>query len=178
MTTAIEAENLEKTFGGTVRALDGVSFGVDQGTVFGLLGPNGAGKTTAVRVLTTIVRPDGGSARVLGHDVVAQAGRVRSLIGLAGQYAAVDENLTGRENIFMVGRLNHLARDVVHDARGGTPRALRSDRRRRPDAQDLFRRHAPAPGPGRRPGGAPGCALSRRAHHRARSSAAATTSGR
>jgi ABC-2 type transport system ATP-binding protein len=112
MTHAIEVENLEKTFGGTVRALDGVSFGVEEGTVFGLLGPNGAGKTTAVRVLTTIVRPDAGTARVLGHDVVSEAARVRSLIGLAGQYAAVDENLTGRENIYMVGRLNHLARDV------------------------------------------------------------------
>ncbi len=112
MTDAIEAQNLEKTFGGTVRALDGVSFTVEEGTVFGLLGPNGAGKTTAVRILTTIVHPDAGTARVLGHDVVAEAGRVRSLIGLAGQYAAVDENLTGRENIFMVGRLNHLARDV------------------------------------------------------------------
>jgi len=113
MTDAIEAANLEKTFGGTVRALDGVSFAVEQGTVFGLLGPNGAGKTTAVRVLTTIVQPDAGTARVLGHDVVADAGRVRALIGLAGQYAAVDENLTGRENIVMVGRLNHLARDVA-----------------------------------------------------------------
>jgi len=112
MTHAIEAQDLEKTFGGTVRALDGVSFTVEEGTVFGLLGPNGAGKTTAVRILTTIVGPDAGSARVLGHDVVSEAARVRSLIGLAGQYAAVDENLTGRENIFMVGRLNHLARDV------------------------------------------------------------------
>jgi ABC-2 type transport system ATP-binding protein len=112
MTQAIEAEDLEKTFGGIVRALDGVSFAVEEGTVFGLLGPNGAGKTTAVRILTTIVSPDAGTARVLGHDVVAEATRVRSLIGLAGQYAAVDENLTGRENIFMVGRLNHLARDV------------------------------------------------------------------
>jgi ABC-2 type transport system ATP-binding protein len=112
MTLAIEAQNLEKTFGGTVRALDGVSFAVEEGTVFGLLGPNGAGKTTAVRILTTIVSPDAGTGRVLGHDVVTEAGRVRSLIGLAGQYAAVDENLTGRENIFMVGRLNHLARDL------------------------------------------------------------------
>jgi daunorubicin resistance ABC transporter ATP-binding subunit len=112
MTLAIEAQNLQKTFGATVRALDGVSFAVEEGTVFGLLGPNGAGKTTAVRILTTIVSPDGGTGRVLGHDVVTEAGRVRSLIGLAGQYAAVDENLTGRENIFMVGRLNHLARDV------------------------------------------------------------------
>ncbi len=113
MSHAIEAENIEKTFGGTVRALDGVSFAVEEGTVFGLLGPNGAGKTTAVRILTTIVEPDVGTARVLGHDVVSEAGRVRSLIGLAGQYAAVDENLTGRENIYMVGRLNHLARDVA-----------------------------------------------------------------
>src|ERR1700683_5029936 len=112
MSNAIHAEELEKPFGGTVRALDGVSFTVAEGTVFGLLGPNGAGKTTAVRILTTIVGPDAGSARVLGHDVVTEAGRVRALIGLAGQYAAVDENLTGRENIFMVGRLNHLARDV------------------------------------------------------------------
>ena len=102
MTYAIEAEALEKTFAGKheVRALDGVSFAVDEGTVFGLLGPNGSGKTTAVRILTTILQADGGTARVLGHDVgrrPREAGR--SLIGLAGQYAAVDENLTGRENL-------------------------------------------------------------------------------
>src|SRR5271166_3696916 len=94
---AIEALDLHKTFGDTVVALDGVSFAVDQGTVFGLLGPNGAGKTTAVRILTTIIRPDAGAGRVLGYDVVEQAETVRPLIGLAGQYAAVDENLTGRE---------------------------------------------------------------------------------
>ncbi|MHB8439885.1 MAG: ATP-binding cassette domain-containing protein, partial [Acidimicrobiales bacterium] len=81
----------------------------EEGTVFGLLGPNGAGKTTAVRILTTIIAPDAGTARVLGHDVVRDAATVRTLIGLAGQYAAVDENLTGRENLVMVGRLNHLA---------------------------------------------------------------------
>jgi ABC-2 type transport system ATP-binding protein len=110
MPLAIEADALEKTFKGKheVRALDGVSFAVEEGTVFGLLGPNGSGKTTAVRVLTTILKADGGSARVLGHDVRKEAGLVRSLIGLAGQYAAVDENLTGRENLRMVGRLNHL----------------------------------------------------------------------
>jgi ABC-2 type transport system ATP-binding protein len=113
MTNAVEAEGLEKTFGGKVRALDGVSFVVAEGTIFGLLGPNGAGKTTAVRVLTTILRPDAGVARVLGHDVVREAPYVRARIGLAGQYAAVDENLTGRENLTMVGRLNHMARDVV-----------------------------------------------------------------
>src|ERR1700733_12988610 len=113
MTFAIEAETLEKTFKGKhdVRALDGVSFAVPEGTVFGLLGPNGSGKTTAVRILTTILRADGGTARVLGYDVGTQPRVVRSLIGLAGQYAAVDENLTGRENLRMVGRLNHLSTD-------------------------------------------------------------------
>ena len=109
MTYAIEAKDLEKTFGGTVRALDGVSFSVEQGTIFGLLGPNGAGKTTAVRILTTIISPDAGSASVLGHDVGEHPHIVRSLIGLAGQYAAVDENLTGRENLQMVSRLNHMS---------------------------------------------------------------------
>ena len=115
MPTAIEADGLRKTFKGKreVRALDGVSFAVEQGTVFGLLGPNGSGKTTAVRILTTILQPDGGAARVLGHDVRKEAALVRSLIGLAGQYAAVDENLTGRENLQMVGNLNHLERAVV-----------------------------------------------------------------
>lgn len=112
MSDAVEAIELEKTFGGTVRALDKVSFSVPEGTVFGLLGPNGAGKTTAVRILTTILAPDGGSARVLGHDVVHQAQAVRMSIGLAGQYAAVDENLTGRENLHMVGRLNHMSRPL------------------------------------------------------------------
>ena len=82
--------------------------------MFGLLGPNGSGKTTAVRILTTILKADGGSARVLGHDVRKEAGLVRTMIGLAGQYAAVDENLTGRENLRMVGRLNHLESSVRH----------------------------------------------------------------
>jgi daunorubicin resistance ABC transporter ATP-binding subunit len=110
---AIEATDLVKTFKGGVKALEGVSLAVEEGTVFGLLGPNGAGKTTAVRILTTILQPDSGSARVLGHDVVREAAAVRSVIGLAGQYAAVDENLTGRENIRMVGQLTHLSRKVA-----------------------------------------------------------------
>ncbi len=115
MPTAIEVDGLAKTFAGKreVRALDGVSFAVEEGTVFGLLGPNGSGKTTAVRIMTTILRPDRGTARVLGNDVVKKAATVRSLIGLAGQYAAVDENLTGRENLTMVGALNHLERRMV-----------------------------------------------------------------
>ncbi len=115
MPYAIEADALQKTFSGKhpVHALDGVSFNVEEGRVFGLLGPNGSGKTTAVRVLTTILKADSGSARVLGHDVRQEAGLVRSLIGLAGQYAAVDENLTGRENLRMVGKLNHLEPSYV-----------------------------------------------------------------
>jgi ABC-2 type transport system ATP-binding protein len=122
MPYAIEADKLERTFKGKheVKALDGVSFAVDEGTVFGLLGPNGSGKTTAVRILTTILKADGGHARVLGHDVAEEASLVRSLIGLAGQYAAVDENLTGRENLEMVGNLNHLRRSTV----GGRAREL------------------------------------------------------
>ena len=110
---AVEAHDLVKVFPrGNVRALDGVSLEVEAGTVLGLLGPNGAGKTTVVRILSTILGPDAGRASVLGHDVVAQPDAVRRIIGLAGQYAAVDENLTGRENIHMVARLSHLSRKV------------------------------------------------------------------
>src|SRR5579871_5522999 len=106
---AVEAVDLVKVFPrGNVRALDGVSLAVETGTVLGLLGPNGAGKTTAVRILTTILEPDRGHAAILGHDVVRDAELVRHLIGLAGQYATVDENLTGRENLKMVGRLTHM----------------------------------------------------------------------
>jgi len=106
---AVEAHDLVKVFAdGTVRALDGTSFDVEQGTVLGLLGPNGAGKTTAVRILSTILKPDSGHAAILGHDVTKQSDVVRRLIGLAGQYATVDENLTGRENLRMVGRLTHI----------------------------------------------------------------------
>jgi ABC-2 type transport system ATP-binding protein len=103
---AIETEGLKKAFG-DVQALCGVDLRVPQGSVLGLLGPNGAGKTTAVRILTTLLRQDSGSARVAGFDVVRDATKLRSHIGLAGQYAAVDENLTGHENLYMVGRLYH-----------------------------------------------------------------------
>jgi ABC-2 type transport system ATP-binding protein len=106
---AIVVEGLEKSYG-SVRALCGVSFSARAGTVLGLLGPNGAGKTTAVRILATLLAPDGGTARVAGLDVVRDAAALRAKIGLAGQYAAVDENLTGFENLEMVGRLYHLSR--------------------------------------------------------------------
>jgi ABC-2 type transport system ATP-binding protein len=110
--SAIRAEALTKSFG-TVQALAGIDLLVPTGTVYGLLGPNGAGKTTAVRILTTILQPDAGRAEVLGLDVTRHPQVVRESIGLAGQYAAVDENLTGRENLRLVGRLTHLPRDQV-----------------------------------------------------------------
>jgi ABC-2 type transport system ATP-binding protein len=118
--TIIRADALTKAFG-DVRAVKGVDLAVEEGTVFGLLGPNGAGKTTTIRILTTLLEPDGGTATVAGLDVVRDALMLRPLIGLAGQFAAVDENLTGFENLEMVGRLYHLppaeakrrARDVL-----------------------------------------------------------------
>jgi ABC-2 type transport system ATP-binding protein len=100
---AVRAEGLVKNFGST-RALDGVDLRIPAGKVLGLLGPNGAGKTTTVRILTTLLRPDAGRAFVAGHDVMADPEAVRRNIGLSGQYAAVDENLTGFENLYMVGR--------------------------------------------------------------------------
>jgi ABC-2 type transport system ATP-binding protein len=104
---AIEASGLVKNYGKT-RALDGFDLAVPQGTVYGLLGPNGAGKTTAVRVFATLLRPDGGRAQVLGHDVDKQEAEVRRVIGLTGQYAALDEYLTGRANLIMIGQLSRL----------------------------------------------------------------------
>jgi ABC-2 type transport system ATP-binding protein len=103
-TLAIEADGLVKDFGST-RAVDGVDLAVRRGSVYGVLGPNGAGKTTTIRMLATLLRPDGGSARVLGHDIVDDAEAVRRKVSLTGQLASVDEDLTGRENLVMIGRL-------------------------------------------------------------------------
>ena len=109
---AVQARGLVKSFG-DVRALDGVDIDVPAGTVLGLLGPNGAGKTTVVRILSTVIEPDAGEASVMGLDVVRDAPLVRTRIGLAGQFAAVDGNLTGRENLRLIGALTHLPRRAI-----------------------------------------------------------------
>src|ERR671915_1007904 len=114
---AIEASSLVKAFG-DVRAVDGVDLAVRRGSVYGVLGPNGAGKTTTIRMLATLLAPDAGAARVLGHDIVRDAGTVRGLISLTGQLASVDEDLTGRENLVLLGRLLGLKRGAAR-ARAG-----------------------------------------------------------
>jgi ABC-2 type transport system ATP-binding protein len=114
---AIVVEGLEKSYG-SVHALSGVDFAASTGSVLGLLGPNGAGKTTAVRILSTLLKPDSGTARVVGLDAVRDAAKLRAKIGLAGQYAAVDENLTGFENLEMVGRLYHMPRSDARTRAG------------------------------------------------------------
>jgi ABC-2 type transport system ATP-binding protein len=142
----VVADDLVKTFGQEVRALDGVSLEVQEGTVLGLLGPNGAGKTTTVDILTTLLLPDSGRAEVAGIDVLRDPEAVRRSIGLAGQYAAVDENLTGAENLTLVGRLNHLTtrlsrsraaelleRFELSDAAGRTAKTYSGGMRRRLD---------------------------------------------
>jgi ABC-2 type transport system ATP-binding protein len=108
-TLAIEATGLVKTFG-TTRAVDGVDLAVRSGSVYGVLGPNGAGKTTTIRMLATLLRPDAGEARVLGHDIVSEADAVRGAVSLTGQLASVDEDLTGRENLILIARLLGLGR--------------------------------------------------------------------
>src|SRR3954464_10706571 len=116
-TLAIEATGLQKSFGGT-QAVCGVDLAVRRGSVYGMLGPNGAGKTTTIRMLATLLRPDGGEARVLGHDVVRDADGVRRSVSLTGQLASVDEDLTGRENLILIGRLLGL-RSAEAKARAG-----------------------------------------------------------
>jgi ABC-2 type transport system ATP-binding protein len=144
-TPAVFAEGLTKSYG-QVRALAGVDLEVAEGTLLGLLGPNGAGKTTSVRILATLLLADAGTARVAGHDVVREPDAVRASIGLTGQYAAVDENLTGHENLELVGRLLHLGRPAsrsradellaafgLSDAGGRTVRTYSGGMRRRLD---------------------------------------------
>ena len=120
MTHTIEAEGLTKRFGAT-QALDGVDLAAAEGTVLGVLGPNGAGKTTAVRILATLLRPDSGRATVAGYDVVRDASKVRRIVGLTGQYASVDEDLTGTQNLVMTGQLLNLS---TRDARSRSAELL------------------------------------------------------
>ena len=116
MGPALEVDGLRKVYGPTV-AVDRVDLEVQRGSVYGVLGPNGAGKTTTINVLATLLAPDGGTARVMGHDVVAEADAVRGLVSLTGQFASVDEDLTGRENLVMIARL------LGFDRRGAKVRA-------------------------------------------------------
>ena len=121
---AIEATGLEKSFGET-KAVCGVDLAVRRGSVYGMLGPNGAGKTTTIRMLATLLRPDGGEARVLGHDIVREADEVRRAVSLTGQLASVDEDLTGRENLILIGGCSATAAPRPRPARpiSSTPSA-------------------------------------------------------
>lgn len=112
---AIEADNVRKTYPGGVRALDGLSFGVEHGTVFGLLGPNGAGKSTTIKILTTLARPDSGSVRVAGHDALRHPDRVRRAIGVVSQRSGADPMTTGRDNLILQGRLYGLRGAALRD---------------------------------------------------------------
>ena len=164
---AVQVEGLVKRYGGRP-ALDGFDLCVRAGTVHGLLGPNGAGKTTAVRILTTLLRPDAGRARVAGYDVVRDPVAVRTQIGLVGQHAAVDEILSGRQNLVMFGRLYHLpAATARRRADELLDRFGLADTGSKP-VRPLLRRHAAAPRPRREPDPRPAGALPRRADHRAR----------
>jgi ABC-type multidrug transport system ATPase subunit len=148
-TPAIETEGLVKRFGKTT-ALAGLDLSVPRGSVFGLLGPNGAGKTTAVRALATLLRPDAGLAWVLGWDVVTDAAEVRLRIGLTGQYAALDDYLTGRANLVMIGQLSRLSRRAARlradDLLEQFDLTHAADR----PVKNLLRRHAAATRPGRK----------------------------
>jgi ABC-2 type transport system ATP-binding protein len=114
---AVETDGLVRAFGAT-RAVDGVSLAIPRGSIYGVLGPNGAGKTTTIRILATLLRPDGGSARVLGHDVVREAATVRRLVSLTGQFASVDADLTAEENLLLLGRLLGLSRRQARQRAG------------------------------------------------------------
>src|SRR4029453_3318055 len=156
---AVRVEGVVKRFGSTT-ALAGVDLEVAEGMVFGLLGPNGAGKTTLVRILATLLEPDAGRAELLGHDVVAESSSVRELLALTGQFAAVDELLTGRENLEMFGPLLRLSR----------ARALGARRRPRPNREDVPGWDAAAARPGVQPAHPAAGPLPRRADHGSRSS--------
>ena len=161
---AIEAHGLVKTFGET-RAADGIDLVVPAGIVFGLLGRNGAGKTTTIRMLATLLRPDAGQARVFGHDIVRDGDAVRARVSLTGQFASVDEDLTGRENLVLLARLlGHTRADAMRRAQE-LFEAFGLTRRCGPLGEDVLGRHA---APARHRGEHhrdPGPAVPRRADH-------------
>ncbi len=164
---AIETRGLVKRFGKTT-ALAGVDLAARPATVFGLLGPNGAGKTTVVRILATLLRPDAGSAAVCGRDVIRDAHQVRQLIGLTGQYASVDEGLSGTNNLIMIGRLLGLRRAAARARAAELLARFELTDAAGPPGQGLLRRHAAAARPGRQPGRPPAGAVPGRADNRAR----------
>ncbi len=161
---AIEARDLVKTYPKGIRALDGLSFTVQEGTVFGLLGPNGAGKSTTVKILTTLAQADSGSASVAGLDVRTRAAAVRRAIGVVAQRSGADPTATGRENLLLSGRIQGLRGRELGRRAGRAAGPVRPGRRRGPDGPDLLGRHA---APARRGHGADppaGGAVPRRAH--------------
>ena len=151
--TCRRAEQVEKRFG-NIHALAGVSLEIGAGIIYALLGPNGAGKTTLIRVLATLLRPDGGTATVAGIDVVHDPVAVRNRIGLAGQFAAVDEYLTGREAVEMVGRLYNLSPRTARDRAAEVLERFFAGRGRRPPGAHVLRRNETAPRPRRLAAGA------------------------
>ena len=169
MSDAIVVEGLGKRYGDVI-AVEGLNLTVPEGTVMGLLGPNGAGKTTTVRILTTLLKPDTGRATVAGLDVVTQAQQLRKAIGLSGQYAAVDENLTGFENLEMVGRLYHMGKPASRARAEELLERFDLDEAGRTSGQDVLGRHAPSARPSRGARCQAKGHISRRAHDRARSS--------
>ena len=140
---AIETRGLKKSFGKT-HAVAGVDLAVSAGGVYGVLGPNGAGKTTTIRMLATLLRPDAGEAQVLGYDVVRDARSVRTRVSLTGQFASVDEDLTGVENLLLLARLLGYSRRARQAASGRPARRVWPCRCRRPAGEEVLRRDAPA----------------------------------
>ena len=164
-TTAVHATGLVKTFGG-FRAVDGIDLEVRQGEIFGVLGPNGAGKTTMLKMLATLLPIDAGQARVFGVDVAREPHRVRQLLGVTGQYASVDDDLTATENLWLFGRLQGTALGRRSRHRHAPAGAVRPGGGRRQADRAVLRRHAAAPGPRGEPDHPAAADLPRRADHR------------
>ncbi|GMA34505.1 hypothetical protein GCM10025876_07090 [Demequina litorisediminis] len=164
---AIETHGLVKTYGET-RAVDGIDLAIARGGVHGFLGPNGAGKTTAIRMLATLIRPDAGSASVLGYDIGRQADEVRSRVALTGQFASVDEDLTGMENLRLIAKPVRVHAEGRLASCAGSPRRLRPGVRGGQAGQEVLGRHAPAHRHRGVDSGHAGTAVPRRADHRSR----------